>query len=42
MVIVAMALMLTYEMSTKKKGFSGNLTIGLLTGMLFVFGSGRR
>ncbi len=37
-VIVAMALMLTYEMSTKKKGFSGNLTIGLLTGMLFVFG----
>jgi geranylgeranylglycerol-phosphate geranylgeranyltransferase len=37
-VIVAMALMLTYELSTKKKGFSGNLTIGLLTGMLFVFG----
>ena len=37
-VIVAMALMLAYELSTKKKGFSGNLTIGLLTGMLFVFG----
>jgi geranylgeranylglycerol-phosphate geranylgeranyltransferase len=37
-VIVAMALMLTYELSTKKKGISGNLTIGLLTGMLFVFG----
>jgi geranylgeranylglycerol-phosphate geranylgeranyltransferase len=37
-VVVAMALMLIYELSTKKKGFSGNLTIGLLTGMLFVFG----
>jgi geranylgeranylglycerol-phosphate geranylgeranyltransferase len=37
-VIVAMAFMLTYELSTKKKGFSGNLTIGILTGMLFVFG----
>lgn len=37
-VVVAMALMLVYELSTKKKGFSGNLTIGLLTGMLFVFG----
>lgn len=37
-VVVAMALMLAYELSTKKKGFSGNLTIGVLTGMLFVFG----
>jgi geranylgeranylglycerol-phosphate geranylgeranyltransferase len=37
-VLAATALMLTYEMSTKKKGFSGNLTIGLLTGMLFIFG----
>lgn len=37
-VVVAMALMLTYELSTKKKGFSGNITIGVLTGMLFVFG----
>jgi geranylgeranylglycerol-phosphate geranylgeranyltransferase len=37
-VVVAMALMLTYELRTKKKGFSGNLTIGILTGMLFVFG----
>jgi geranylgeranylglycerol-phosphate geranylgeranyltransferase len=37
-VVIAMALMLTYELRTKKKGFSGNLTIGLLTGMLFIFG----
>ena len=37
-VVVAMALMLTYELATKKKGFSGNVTIGLLTGLLFVFG----
>ncbi len=37
-VVAAMVLMLTYELSTKKKGFSGNITIGLLTGMLFVFG----
>jgi geranylgeranylglycerol-phosphate geranylgeranyltransferase len=37
-VIVALVLMLSYEISTKKKGLSGNLTIGVLTGMLFIFG----
>jgi geranylgeranylglycerol-phosphate geranylgeranyltransferase len=37
-VVAAVALMLMYELSTKKKGFSGNLTIGLLTGMIFIFG----
>lgn len=37
-VIVACALMLLYETVLKQKGFIGNLTIGILTGMVFLFG----
>ena len=35
-VIVAVALMLLYELKTKKAGFTGNLTIAALTAMLFL------
>ncbi|OPY33193.1 MAG: Digeranylgeranylglyceryl phosphate synthase [Methanomassiliicoccales archaeon PtaU1.Bin124] len=37
-VVTAVALMLLYELSTKKRGFSGNLTIAALTAMLFLLG----
>ncbi|MEI6797570.1 MAG: UbiA family prenyltransferase [Methanomassiliicoccales archaeon] len=37
-VIVAIALMLSYELYSKKLGLVGNITIGLLTGMLFLLG----
>ncbi|MFA5313348.1 MAG: UbiA family prenyltransferase [Methanomassiliicoccales archaeon] len=37
-VLVAVALMLLYELRTKKAGLSGNITIGLLTAMLFLLG----
>ncbi|MFA5313994.1 MAG: UbiA family prenyltransferase [Methanomassiliicoccales archaeon] len=35
-VLVAVALILLYELRTKKAGLSGNITIGLLTAMLFL------
>jgi len=37
-VVVAVSLMLLYELRTKKAGFSGNLTIAGLTAMLFLLG----
>ncbi|MDD3128484.1 MAG: UbiA family prenyltransferase [Candidatus Methanomethylophilaceae archaeon] len=37
-VVVACALMISYEMVLKQRGFIGNLTIGVLTGMVFLFG----
>jgi len=37
-VIVACALMLSYELFLKQRGFIGNVTIALLTGMLFLLG----
>jgi geranylgeranylglycerol-phosphate geranylgeranyltransferase len=37
-VIVAIALMISYELWSKKVGLLGNITIGLLTGMLFLLG----
>jgi geranylgeranylglycerol-phosphate geranylgeranyltransferase len=37
-VLVAIVLMLAYELRTKKLGLSGNLSIALLTGMLFLLG----
>lgn len=37
-VVVAVALILLYELRTKKAGLSGNLTIALLTAMLFLLG----
>ncbi|QLH74509.1 MAG: UbiA family prenyltransferase [Methanomassiliicoccales archaeon] len=37
-VLSAVALMLLYELRTKKAGLSGNLTIALLTAMLFLLG----
>jgi geranylgeranylglycerol-phosphate geranylgeranyltransferase len=37
-VLVAIVLMLTYELRTKKLGLSGNLSIAALTGMLFLLG----
>lgn len=37
-VLVAIVLMLAYELKTKKLGFSGNISIALLTGMLFLLG----
>lgn len=37
-VVIAIALMLLYELRTKKAGFSGNLTIAALTAMLFLLG----
>lgn len=37
-VIIAAALMVSYELFLKQRGFIGNLTIAVLTGMLFLFG----
>jgi geranylgeranylglycerol-phosphate geranylgeranyltransferase len=37
-VILACALMLSYELFLKKRGFVGNVTIAVLTGMLFLLG----
>jgi len=37
-VILACALMLSYELFLKKRGFVGNVTIAVLTGMLFMLG----
>lgn len=37
-VIAACVLMVLYEMVLKQRGFAGNLTIGVLTGMVFLFG----
>ncbi|MDW5562148.1 MAG: UbiA family prenyltransferase [Methanomassiliicoccus sp.] len=37
-VLVAIVLMLAYELKTKKMGLSGNLSIAVLTGMLFLLG----
>jgi geranylgeranylglycerol-phosphate geranylgeranyltransferase len=37
-VLAAVGLMLLYELKTKKAGLSGNITIGLLTAMLFLLG----
>jgi len=37
-VVVAIGLMLLYEFKTKKAGLSGNITIALLTSMLFLLG----
>lgn len=37
-VAIAAALMLSYELFLKQRGFVGNLTIAVLTGMLFLFG----
>jgi len=37
-VVIACVLMLSYELFLKKRGFVGNVTIALLTGMLFLLG----
>jgi geranylgeranylglycerol-phosphate geranylgeranyltransferase len=37
-VVVAIGLIILYELRTKKAGLSGNLTISLLTAMLFLLG----
>jgi geranylgeranylglycerol-phosphate geranylgeranyltransferase len=37
-VIIAIVLMISYEIWSKKIGLVGNITIGLLTGMLFLLG----
>lgn len=37
-VIIAVILMLGYELTLKQRGFVGNLTIGVLTGMVFLLG----
>jgi geranylgeranylglycerol-phosphate geranylgeranyltransferase len=37
-VVLAIGLMLLYELKTKKAGLSGNITIALLTSMLFLLG----
>jgi geranylgeranylglycerol-phosphate geranylgeranyltransferase len=37
-VLVACALMLSYELFLKQRGFIGNVTIAVLTGMLFLLG----
>ena len=37
-VLIACALMLSYELALKKRGFVGNVTIAVLTGMLFMLG----
>jgi geranylgeranylglycerol-phosphate geranylgeranyltransferase len=37
-VVVAITLMISYELWSKKVGLLGNITIGLLTGMLFLLG----
>jgi len=36
--ILAVALLLLYEYSLKNEGFSGNITISILVGMIFLFG----
>jgi geranylgeranylglycerol-phosphate geranylgeranyltransferase len=36
--IICLAVMISYELKFKQKGFSGNLCISFLTGALFVFG----
>lgn len=36
-VIVAIAMMISYELGLKKRGLSGNITISALTGFLFLF-----
>ncbi len=38
-VAVAVALMVSYELFLKQRGFVGNLTIAILTGMVFLLGS---
>ena len=37
-VIIAVALMVSYEMFLKQRGFIGNVTIAVMTGMLFLLG----
>ncbi len=37
-VIVAIILMIAYEVALKQRGFIGNLTIAILTGMMFLLG----
>ena len=37
-VLIACALMLSYELFLKQRGFIGNVTIAVLTGMLFLLG----
>ncbi len=37
-VILGVILMMAYEFRLKKKGLAGNLTVSILTGMLFLFG----
>lgn len=37
-VLIAIVLMLAYELRTKKLGLSGNVSIAILTGMLFLLG----
>jgi geranylgeranylglycerol-phosphate geranylgeranyltransferase len=37
-VIIAAVLMISYEMFLKQRGFIGNFTIAVLTGMVFLFG----
>lgn len=38
-VVIACALMISYELCFKQRGFIGNVTIAVLTGMLFLLGS---
>jgi geranylgeranylglycerol-phosphate geranylgeranyltransferase len=37
-VVIAAALMVSYELFLKQRGFAGNITIAVLTGMIFLFG----
>ena len=37
-VVIAAALMVSYELALKQRGFVGNVTIAVLTGMIFLFG----
>jgi geranylgeranylglycerol-phosphate geranylgeranyltransferase len=37
-VVMAAALMISYELFLKQRGFIGNITIAVLTGMIFLFG----
>ena len=37
-VVIAAVLMVSYEMFLKQRGFVGNITIAVLTGMIFLFG----
>ena len=37
-VVIAAALMVSYELFLKQRGFIGNITIAVLTGMIFLFG----